>query len=92
MCRLRGGIKESPEPHQSLVNTRLPAFTRPNSSGSKPINVPCIFDQHDRDWQERSIFGKMRYISARGLVRKTKPKEYVEKVERLMEEGRAEAL
>jgi len=54
--------------------------------------VPCIFDQHDRDWQERSIFGKMRYISARGLVRKTKPKEYVEKVERLMEEGRAEAL
>ena len=31
-------------------------------------------------------------MSAGGLERKAKPKEYVEKVERLVEEGRAEAL
>jgi hypothetical protein len=34
----------------------------------------------------------VRYMSAGGLERKTQPKEYVEKVEKLIREGRAEAL
>jgi len=38
----------------------------------------------------RRVFGKVRYMSAGGLECKAKPKEYVEKVERLVEEGRAE--
>ncbi len=55
-------------------------------------NVAWIFGQHDRGWKEREVFGKVRYMSASGLQRKAKPEEYVEKVERLIEEGRAEAL
>ena len=55
-------------------------------------NVAWVFGQHDRGWKEREVYGKVRYMSAGGLERKTKPKEYVEKVEHLIEEGRAEAL
>jgi deoxyribodipyrimidine photo-lyase len=55
-------------------------------------NVAWVFGQHDRGWQERAVFGKVRYMSAGGLERKAKPEEYVEKVKRLIEEGRAEAL
>ena len=53
-------------------------------------NVAWVFGQHDRGWQERAVFGKVRYMSAGGLERKAKPEQYVEKVERLIEEGRAE--
>ena len=53
-------------------------------------NVAWVFGQHDRGWTEREVFGKVRYMSAGGLERKSKPKEYVEKVDRLVEENRAE--
>jgi deoxyribodipyrimidine photo-lyase len=53
-------------------------------------NVAWVFGQHDRGWQERAVFGKVRYMSAGGLERKAKPEQYVAKVERLIEEGRAE--
>ncbi len=52
-------------------------------------NVSWVFGQHDRGWKEREVYGKVRYMSAGGLERKAKPKQYVEKVERLVEEGRA---
>jgi deoxyribodipyrimidine photo-lyase len=54
-------------------------------------NVAWVFGQHDRGWKEQEVFGKVRYMSAGGLERKARPKGYVEKVERLIEEGRAEA-
>jgi len=44
-------------------------------------NVAWVFGQHDRGWTEREVFGKVRYMSAGGLERKTKPDQYVEKVE-----------
>ncbi|HSK99380.1 MAG TPA: deoxyribodipyrimidine photo-lyase [Rubrobacteraceae bacterium] len=53
-------------------------------------NVAWVFGQHDRGWKERRVFGKVRYMSAGGLDRKAKPAQYVEKVERLIAEGRAE--
>jgi len=53
-------------------------------------NIAWVFGQHDRGWTEREVFGKVRYMSAGGLERKDKPEEYVRKVERLIEEGRAE--
>jgi deoxyribodipyrimidine photo-lyase len=53
-------------------------------------NVAWVFGQHDRGWPEREVYGKVRYMSAGGLERKAKPGQYVEKVERLVEEGRAE--
>jgi deoxyribodipyrimidine photo-lyase len=36
------------------------------------------------------VFGKVRYMSAGGLKRKTRPEQYVQKVEHLIEENRAE--
>jgi hypothetical protein len=41
--------------------------------------------QHDRDWTEREVFGKVRYMSAGSLEHKGKPEAYVEKVVRLIE-------
>ena len=55
-------------------------------------NIAWVFGNHDRGWKERDVLGKIRYMSAGGLERKAKPKEYVEKVDRLVEEGRPEAL
>ncbi|HEY0128243.1 MAG TPA: deoxyribodipyrimidine photo-lyase [Rubrobacteraceae bacterium] len=55
-------------------------------------NIAWVYGNHDRGWKERSVLGKIRYMSAGGLERKAKPREYVEKVERLVEEGRPEAL
>ncbi len=48
-------------------------------------NVAWVFGQHDRGWTERGVYGKVRYMSAGGLERKSKPKEYVEKVDRRVE-------
>ena len=49
-------------------------------------NVAWVYGQHDRGWTERDVFGKVRYMNANGLERKAKPKQYVEKVEKLVEE------
>jgi deoxyribodipyrimidine photo-lyase len=49
-------------------------------------NVNWLFGLHDRPWPERPVFGKVRYMAASGLERKTEPEEYVEKVDRLVRE------
>ena len=49
-------------------------------------NIAWVYGQHDRGFAERPVFGKVRYMSAGGLERKAKPKEYVEKVKRLLKE------
>jgi deoxyribodipyrimidine photo-lyase len=48
-------------------------------------NVAWVFGQHDRGWTEREVFGKVRYMSAGGLERKTKPEQYIEKIEKRIE-------
>ena len=40
-------------------------------------NVAWIFGLHDRPWQERPVFGKVRYMNAGGLERKFDIKAYV---------------
>ncbi len=55
-------------------------------------NIAWVYGQHDRGFAERPVFGKVRYMSAGGLERKSKPREYVEKVGRLIEENGAEGL
>ncbi len=42
--------------------------------------VAWCFGRHDRPWQERPVFGKIRYMNARGLERKFRIAEYVERV------------
>ncbi len=44
-------------------------------------NVAWVFGLHDRPWQEREVFGKVRYMSASGLERKADPDAYVAKIE-----------
>ncbi|MCA9781184.1 MAG: deoxyribodipyrimidine photolyase, partial [Candidatus Eremiobacteraeota bacterium] len=46
-------------------------------------NVAWIYGLHDRAWQERAIYGKIRTMTAGGLERKNDPKAYVEKIEKL---------
>ncbi|MFW6061810.1 MAG: deoxyribodipyrimidine photo-lyase [Planctomycetota bacterium] len=42
--------------------------------------VAWCFGKHDRPWQEREIFGKVRYMSAGGLERKFDMAGYIAKV------------
>ncbi|MGL4868586.1 MAG: deoxyribodipyrimidine photo-lyase, partial [Cetobacterium sp.] len=42
--------------------------------------VAWCFGKHDRAWQERKIFGKVRYMNSAGLERKFDMKKYVEKI------------
>jgi deoxyribodipyrimidine photo-lyase len=42
--------------------------------------VAWCFGKHDRPWQERDIFGKVRYMNANGLRRKFDMDAYLEKV------------
>jgi len=46
-------------------------------------NVAWIFGLHDRPWQERPIFGKVRYMNAGGLERKFDIEAYVRWVRNL---------
>lgn len=48
--------------------------------------IAWCFGKHDRPWQERAIFGKIRYMNAAGLERKYDIKSYVSHVEALLRE------
>ncbi len=43
--------------------------------------VAWCFGKHDRPWQERKIFGNVRYMNDRGLMRKFDPDRYVSMIE-----------
>jgi deoxyribodipyrimidine photo-lyase len=47
-------------------------------------NVAWTFGLHDRPWGERPVFGKVRYMNARGLERKFDMAAYIAAVERLV--------
>ncbi len=53
-------------------------------------NIGWIFGLHDRPWQERDIYGKVRIMTASGLERKADPEAYVQKVNRLMKKTRSD--
>jgi deoxyribodipyrimidine photo-lyase len=42
--------------------------------------VAWCFGKHDRPWQERKVFGKVRYMNAEGLRRKFDMDAYVQRV------------
>jgi len=42
--------------------------------------IAWCFGKHDRPWQERPVFGKVRYMNAAGLKRKFNMKKYLEKI------------
>lgn len=41
------------------------------------------FGKHDRPWQERPVFGKIRYMNAAGLLKKYDMAQYLKRVEAL---------
>jgi deoxyribodipyrimidine photo-lyase len=43
--------------------------------------VAWCFGKHDRPWQERPIFGRVRYMNSNGLKRKFDADKYVERIE-----------
>ncbi|RAK06190.1 deoxyribodipyrimidine photo-lyase [Halanaerobium saccharolyticum] len=45
--------------------------------------VAWVFSKHDRAWQERKIYGKVRYMNARGLERKFEMDKYLNKINNL---------
>lgn len=45
--------------------------------------VAWCFGKHDRPWQERPIFGTVRYMDAKGLERKFDIKAYVRRIKQL---------
>ena len=42
--------------------------------------IAWCFGTHDHPWQERAIFGKVRYMNAAGLKRKFDIAAYVERI------------
>jgi len=52
-------------------------------------NIGWLFGLHDRPWAERDIFGTVRYMSARGLERKSDIDAYVRRVDERVEQARA---
>ncbi|HEX5326599.1 MAG TPA: deoxyribodipyrimidine photo-lyase [Acetobacteraceae bacterium] len=50
-------------------------------------NVGWVFGLHDRPWPERPIFGKVRYMNAAGLKRKTDIDAYVQRIDVLTGEN-----
>ncbi len=50
-------------------------------------NIGWVFGLHDRPWQEREIFGKVRYMSAKGLERKADMAGYIDKIDALAEQA-----
>jgi deoxyribodipyrimidine photo-lyase len=45
--------------------------------------VAWCFGKHDRPWAERKIFGKVRYMNAKGLERKFDMQKYLLKIENI---------
>lgn len=45
--------------------------------------VAWCFGRHDRAWTERPIFGKLRYMNDKGLVRKFDMEKYLKKVQKV---------
>ncbi len=78
-------IEWSPSPEQAF-ETALYLNNKYELDGRDPngfTGVAWCFGKHDRAWQERNIFGKVRYMNANGLKRKFDIESYVKKISRL---------
>jgi len=43
--------------------------------------IAWCFGKHDRAWNEREIFGKLRYMNDKGLIRKFDMQSYISRIE-----------
>ena len=71
---------------QEAYQTAVYLNNRYNLDGRDPnafAGVAWCFGKHDRPWQEREIFGTIRYMNAAGLERKFDMSGYLDKVKQL---------
>jgi deoxyribodipyrimidine photo-lyase len=78
-------ILEWSETPEQAFETALRLNNRYFIDGRDPnsyTGVAWIFGRHDRPWQERDIYGKIRCMMASGLERKCDIQGYIEKINR----------
>jgi len=79
-------IIEWSETPEEAFRTALALNNRYELDGRDPngyAGVAWCFGKHDRAWQERPVFGKIRYMNAAGLRRKFDVDRYVARIEAL---------
>jgi deoxyribodipyrimidine photo-lyase len=67
--------------HEEALATMVYLHDRYALDGRDPntyTNILWCFGLHDRPWQERNVFGTIRYMSLEGMKRKTNVSAYVE--------------
>jgi deoxyribodipyrimidine photo-lyase len=77
--------------YQDAVDFMIDTHGRYALDGRDPnthTNVLWCFGLHDRAWGERSIFGKIRYMSGASTKRKTNAKAYIEEIAELERTGK----
>lgn len=71
---------------QEAYQTAITLNNRYNLDGRDPnafAGIAWCFGKHDKPWQEREIFGTVRYMNAAGLERKFDMPGYLDKVQKL---------
>ncbi len=58
-------------------------YELPGGDANSFAGVAWCCGKHDRAWGERPIFGKVRYMNAKGLNRKFAADEYASKIKNL---------
>ena len=72
--------------HQEALDTMIYLHDRYALDGRDPntyTNILWCFGLHDRPWQERAIFGMIRYMGLDGMKRKTGVNAYVHEISQL---------
>ncbi|HSA80844.1 MAG TPA: deoxyribodipyrimidine photo-lyase [Geminicoccaceae bacterium] len=79
-------LEWSPTPEDAFATTlRLNnKYFLDGRDANSYANVAWTFGLHDRPWPERPVFGKVRYMNAKGLERKFDMKSYLYAVDRLV--------
>jgi len=70
---------KSPEQAFSYAIYLNNKYNLDGSDANAFAGVAWCFGKHDRPWQERNIFGNVRYMNANGLNRKFDMQRYLEK-------------
>ena len=78
-------LEWSPSPEKAF-DTTLALNNKYFLDGRDPnsyANVAWIFGKHDRPWQQRKVYGTIRYMNANGLKRKFDVESYIDWVDNL---------
>ncbi len=83
-------IEWSPS-HEDALATMIHLHDRYAIDGHDPntyTNIHWCFGLHDRPWEERPVFGTIRYMSLEGMKRKTDVEAYLTEIDQLERTGR----